>query len=74
MKNQTHTPGFNWPKVRIWTTPETRLSNDSVQAVDELTTFGYDTFGLADLADIAEQRNLLELALTLREYAQRGTR
>ena len=65
---------FNWPIVRIGCTPETRYVNKVVEALYEVSDFRHDTASLVELADIAAQRNFPEMAMTLRDYAQRGTR
>ena len=63
---------FNWPIVRIGCTPETRYVNKVVEALDEVSDFRHDTASLVELADIAAQRNYPEMAMTLRDYAQKG--
>jgi len=65
---------YPWPRVRIGTTPETRQLNAIVEVFDAETLYRNDTASLAVLEEIAEQWNYPNLAQTLREYAEKGTR
>ena len=51
-----------------------RFQNKLVEAVDELTQFRHETASLSELAELASNNGYPEMAQTLREYAQKGTR
>ena len=65
---------FNWPRVRIGTTPETRYINDAIEWLDRYGSYRKDLAGLHEMADFADSIGCPEMAQTLREYAQKGTR